>query len=236
MIGASLEPVIDNSLEVAIGALLDAAIDAEISPLDKLPILPSDKLPILPSDEMPILPLDKLLILPLDKLPILPSDELPILPLDKLPILHSDKLPILLLDKLPILPLDELPIKNNNLKNRNSRIKYQERRKKKRCLAADCLVLQMVSNPMSDPDNNPLTAAPLLSTTTSCPPAGNETFPSMLTKLTGAPPLKPTDLSRVRKRQALEGAMADCKSPPELEHPFKTIPANPELANMLVQD
>ena len=29
-------------------------------------------------------------------------------------------------------------------------------------------------------------------------------------------------------------ATADRKSPPELEHPFKTIPANPELVNKLV--
>ena len=43
-----------------------------------------------------------------------------------------------------------------------------------------------------------------------------------------------TDLSWVRKRRALDVATADRKSPPELEHPFKTIPANPELANKLV--
>ena len=34
-------------------------------------------------------------------------------------------------DELPIFPSDELPIKNNKLKNRNSRVKYRERRKKK---------------------------------------------------------------------------------------------------------
>ena len=33
--------------------------------------------------------------------------------------------------ELPILPSDELPIKNNKLKNRNSQIKYRERKKKK---------------------------------------------------------------------------------------------------------
>jgi hypothetical protein len=43
-----------------------------------------------------------------------------------------------------------------------------------------------------------------------------------------------TDLSWVRKRRALEVATADRKSHPKLEHPFKTIPANPELANKLV--
>ena len=41
--------------------------------------------------------------------------------------------------------------------------------------------------------------------------------------------MKPTDLSWVRKRQAT----ADYNSPPELEHPCKTIPVNPELANKL---
>jgi len=44
-----------------------------------------------------------------------------------------------------------------------------------------------------------------------------------------------TDLTWVRKRRALEGATADRKSPAELEHPFKTIPSNPELANKLGQ-
>jgi len=71
---------------------------------------------------------------------------------------------------LPILPLDELPIKNNKLKNKNSRVKYRERRKKK-------LALQMAGNPTSDPDNNPLTAAPSPSTTTSCPQACDGTLP-----------------------------------------------------------
>jgi hypothetical protein len=40
-----------------------------------------------------------------------------------------------------------------------------------------------------------------------------------------------TDLLWVRKRRALDVATADRKSPPELGHQFKTIPANPELAN-----
>ena len=91
-----------------------------------------------------------------------------------------------------ITPSDELPIKNKKLKNRNSRVKYRERRKKKRRLAAACLALQMAGNPTSDPDNNSLTAAPSPSTTTSWPPAGDGTFPLTLTKLTCAPPLKPT--------------------------------------------
>jgi len=38
----------------------------------------------------------------------------------------------------------------------------------------------------------------------------------------------------VRKCRALDVATADRKSPPELEHPFKTISANPKLANKLV--
>ena len=131
VIGSSLEVAINDSLEVVIDNSLEAAIN-EISPSDELPIFPSDELPIFPSDELPIFPLDEL--------PTFPSDELPILPLDE----------------LPIFPLDELPIKNNKLKNRNSRVKYRERRKKKNRLAAACLALQMVGNPTSDPDNNPL--------------------------------------------------------------------------------
>jgi hypothetical protein len=91
----------------------------------------------------------------------------------------------------------------------------------------------MVGNPTLDPGNNPLTAT-LSPSATSCPPAGDGTFPSTLTKLTGTPPLKPTDLSWVRKRRALVGAMPDRKSPPGLENPCKTIPANLELANKLV--
>ena len=129
MISSSLEMAINDLLEVAINNSLEAAIN-EITPSDELPIFPSDELPIFPSDE----------------LPIFPSDELPISPLDELLFLP--------LDKLPIFPSDELPIKNNKLKNRNSRNKYRERRKKKR-LAAACLALQMAGNPTSDPDNNP---------------------------------------------------------------------------------
>jgi hypothetical protein len=139
VIGSSLEVAINDSLEVVIDNSLEAEIN-EISPSDELPIFPSDELPIFPSDELPIFPLDEL--------PIFPSDELPILPLDELPIFP--------LDELPIFPLDELPIKNNKLKNRNSRVKYRERRKKKNRLAAACLALQMAGNPTSDPDNNPL--------------------------------------------------------------------------------
>ena len=158
-INDSLEVVIDNSLEVvAINDSLEVAIDNslkeaidEISPLDEFPILPLDELPISPSDELPILPLDEL--------PISPSDELPILPLDE----------------LPISPLDELPIKNNKLKNRNSRVKYRERRKKEKRLAAACLA----GNPTSDPDSNPLTAAPSPSTSTSCPQACDGALPPM---------------------------------------------------------
>ena len=61
----------------------------------------------------------------------------------------SLELPIFPSYELPIFPLDELPIKNNKLKNRNSRVKYRERRKKKNRLAAACLALQMVGNPTS---------------------------------------------------------------------------------------
>jgi hypothetical protein len=43
-----------------------------------------------------------------------------------------------------------------------------------------------------------------------------------------------TEVLWVRKRRALNVATADRKSPPELGHSFKTIPANPELANKLV--
>jgi hypothetical protein len=59
-----------------------------------------------------------------------------------LPISPSDELPISPSDELLILPLDELPIKNNKLKNRNSRVKYRERRKKKKHLAAAWLCPQ----------------------------------------------------------------------------------------------
>ena len=218
----SLEVVIGSSLEVAINDLLETTIDDSLeATINK--ISPSDKLPIFPLDELPISPLDEL--------PILPSEELPILPLDE----------------LPILPLDELPIKNNKLKNRNSRVKYRERRKKNPAL-------QMAGNPTSNPDNNPLTAAPSPSTTTSCPQACDGTLPPMtamtLPTITAAtlPPTTTatgttlnstkvkfaTDLLWVRKRRASDVATADRKSPPELEHPFKTIPANPELANQLV--
>ena len=131
VIGSSLEVVIGSSLEVAINDSLEMAIDDSLEAAIN-EISPSDELPIFPSDELPIFPLDELPIFPLDELPIFPSYE------------------------LPIFPLDELPIKNNKLKNRNSRVKYRERRKKKNRLAAACLALQMAGNPTSDPDNNPL--------------------------------------------------------------------------------
>ena len=131
VIGSSFEVVIGSSLEVAINDSLEVAIDDSLEAAIN-EISPSDELPIFPSDELPIFPLDEL--------PIFPSYELPIFPLDE----------------LPIFPLDELPIKNNKLKNRNSRVKYRERRKKKNRLAAACLALQMAGNPTSDPDNNPL--------------------------------------------------------------------------------
>jgi hypothetical protein len=50
---------------------------------------------------------------------------------------------------------------------------------------------------------------------------------SPMTAKTLPPTLPPTTTT-------VTGTTADCKSPPELEHPFKTIPANPELANKLV--
>jgi hypothetical protein len=140
VINDSLEAAIDDSLKAAINDSLEEAID-EISPSDELPISPGDELPILPSDELLISPLDKLLISPSDELPISPLDELLspsdelLSPSDEL-LSPSDELPISPSDELPILPSDELPIKNNKLKNRNSRVKYRERRKKKNSLAA----------------------------------------------------------------------------------------------------
>jgi hypothetical protein len=50
---------------------------------------------------------------------------------------------------------------------------------------------------------------------------------STMTAKTLPPTLPPT-------KTTATGTTSDRKSPPELEHPFKTIPANPELANKLV--
>ena len=125
------EVVIGSSFEVVIGSSLEVVIGSslEVAINDSLEMAIDDSLEAAINE-----------ISPSDELPIFPSDELPIFPLDE----------------LPIFPLDELPIKNNKLKNRNSRVKYRERRKKKNRLAAACLALQMVGNPTSDPDNNPL--------------------------------------------------------------------------------
>ena len=71
----------------------------------------------------------------------------------------------------------------------------------------------------------PITVATLLPTTTTVTGTMSNSTKVVLA----------TDLSWVRKHRALEGATADRKSPPALEHPFKTIPANPELANKLGQ-
>ncbi len=167
VIGSSLEVMINNSLEVvAINDLLEAAIDDSLEAAidDSLEAAIDDSLKVAineisPSDELPISPLDELPISPSDKLPISPSDELPISPLDE----------------LPILPLDELPIKNNKLKNRNSQVKYRERRKKEKRLAAAFLA----GNPTSDPDSNPLTAVTSPSMSTSCPQACDGALPPM---------------------------------------------------------
>ena len=125
------EVVIGSSFEVVIGSSLEVVIGSslEVAINDSLEMAIDDSLEAAINE-----------ISPSDELPIFPSDELPIFPLDE----------------LPIFPLDELPIKNNKLKNRNSRVKYRERRKKKNRLAAACLALQMAGNPTSDPDNNPL--------------------------------------------------------------------------------
>jgi hypothetical protein len=71
----------------------------------------------------------------------------------------------------------------------------------------------------------PITVATLLPTTTTVTGTMSNSTKVVLA----------TDLSWVRKHRALEGATVDRKSPPALEHPFKTIPANPELANKLGQ-
>ena len=167
VIGSSLEVMINNSLEVvAINDSLEAAIDDSLEAAidNSLKVAINE---ISPSDELPISPLDELPISPSDKLPISPSDKLPISPLDELPISP--------LDELPISPLDKLPIKNNKLKNRNSQVKYRERRKKEKRLAAAFLA----GNPTSDPDSNPLTAVTSPSTSTSCPQACDGALPPM---------------------------------------------------------
>ena len=105
VIGSSFKVVIGSSLKVMISSSLEMAIN------DLLEVAINNSLEAAINE-------------------ITPSDELPIFPLDELPIFPSDELPILPLDELPIFPLDELPIKNNKLKNRNSRVKYRERRKK----------------------------------------------------------------------------------------------------------
>ncbi len=159
-IGDSLEAEIDDSLvAVAINDSLEVVID--------------NSLEVVAINDSLEVAIDNSLKEAIDE--ISPLDEFPILPLDELPISPSDELPILPLDELPISPLDELPIKNNKLKNRNSRVKYRERRKKEKRLAAACLA----GNPTSDPDSNPLTAAPSPSTSTSCPQACDGALPPM---------------------------------------------------------